>query len=162
MNIIVAVNSDWGIGYNNTQSIVIPEDRRNFQKKTSGGIVIAGRVTFEDFGRPLPNRKNIILSRDRGFRASGVNVAHSLEEALALIADDDSEKVFIIGGGSVYGLFLPMCSFAYVTKIDAAPLSDTHFPNLDDSPDWSLESCGESLESSGIRYSFDLYKNNLA
>ena len=160
MNIVAAVNSDWGIGYNNTQAIVIPEDRRNFQKITNGGILIAGRKTFEDFGRPLPDRKNIILTHDRKFKADNVVVAHSIDEALAMIADEDSNRVFVIGGGIIYKLFLPMCSVAYVTKIDAAPPSDTYFPNLDKLPGWVLESSGETNESKDIRYSFHKYKNN--
>ena len=161
MNIVVAVNSDWGIGYNNSQSIIIPEDRRNFQKLTRGGVVIAGRITFEDFGRPLPNRKTIILTRDRMFRASGIIVAHSIDETLAMVGDEDSEKVFVIGGGSVYNQLLPVCAYAYVTKLEAAPQSDTYFPNLDESPDWTLENRGDTQESIGIRYSFNLYRNNV-
>ena len=160
MKIIVAVNSDLGIGYNNTQSIVIPEDRRNFHALTKGGIVVAGRKTFEDFGRPLTNRKNIILTHDRKFKAGGVIAAHSVDEVLAIIAEYDSNNVFIIGGGSVYIQFLPMCTLAYVTKIDAAPPSDTYFPSLDELPGWSLETQGETLESKGLRYSFNLYRNN--
>ncbi|MDR0490624.1 MAG: dihydrofolate reductase [Oscillospiraceae bacterium] len=157
MNIIVAVNSDWGIGYNNTQSIVISEDRRHFKKITDGGVLIAGRKTFEDLGRPLPDRKTIVITRDRKFNVKGVVVAHSVDEVLAKITDEDSGKVFVIGGGSIYRLFLPLCSNAYVTKIDAAPPSDTFFPNLDNMPEWSLETRGETRESGGVRYSFDRY-----
>jgi len=159
MNIIVAVNSDWGIGYNNTQSIVIPEDRQNFHKLTNGGIVIAGRKTFEDFGRPLPNRKNIILTHDRKFKVKGIVAAHSIDEALAMVTDDDPDKVFVIGGGIVYKEFLSMCRCAFVTKIETAPPSDTFFPNLDESSDWSLESPGEAHVSGGVQYSFDQYMN---
>ena len=157
MNIVVAVNSDWGIGYGNTQSIVIPEDRRHFQKITKGCTVVAGRKTFEDFGRPLPNRKTIIMTRDRSFKVSGAIAAHSIDEVLAIISDEDTEKVFIIGGGSVYKQFLPICTHAYITKIESAPQSDTYFPNLDESPDWHIETQGEPVESKGIRYSFNIY-----
>ena len=157
MNIVVAVNSDWGIGYNNKQSIVIDEDRQHFKRVTDGGVIIAGRKTFEDFGRPLPNRKNIVLTRDRTFNAHGVVVAHSMDEVLVKIADDDTDKVFVIGGESIYELFMPMCSYAHVTKIEAAPLSDVFFPNLDELPEWSLESRGETNVSGGVRYSFDRY-----
>ena len=160
MNLIAAVNSDWGIGYNNAQSIVIPEDRRNFQNLTRNSVVIAGRKTFEGFGRPLPNRKNIVLSRDRGFKAGGIIVAHSIDEVLAITSDENAEKVFVIGGGSVYNQFLSMCTYAYITRISAKPPSDAYFPNLDESPHWALESRGATSESKGIRYSFDIYKNN--
>jgi len=157
MNSIAAVNSDWGIGYNNAQSIVIPEDRRHFNKITTGGVVIAGRKTFEDIGKPLAHRKNIILTRDKSFKADGVIAAHSVDEALALAADFDTDKVFVIGGGRIYKLFLHMCTYAYITKIEAAPPSDTFFPNLDELNDWVLENCGEPKMSGGIRFSFCRY-----
>ena len=161
MSLVAAVNSDWGIGYNNAQSVVLPEDRQNFQKLTSGSHVIVGRKTFEGFGRPLPESKNIILTHDRMFKVAGTISAHSVDEVLALIADEDADKVFIIGGGAIYKQFLPMCSCAYITKIDTEPPSDTYFPNLDKLPDWSLESSGDVNESGGVRYSFNLYKNNV-
>ena len=160
MNAIVAVNSDWGIGYGDTQSIVLPEDRVFFREKTSGGTVIVGRTTFEDFGKPLPDRKNIVLTRDSNFKASGILIANSVDEVLALVADEDASRVFVIGGGSIYNMLLPLCSWAYVTKIEAAPLSNVFFPNLDELPGWVLEVKGETLESNGIRYSFNRYLNN--
>ena len=160
MHIIAAVNIDWGIGYNNTQSIVIPEDRRRFKKLTNGGTVIAGRKTFEDIGIPLPNRKNIILTRDKNYMPGGVLITNSVEEILAITAGEDPDKVFVIGGGSIYSIFLPMCSHAHITKIEAMPLSDTFFPNLDKSPDWSLVTPGEPNEWNGITYSFNVYRRN--
>jgi len=160
MNIIVAVNSDWGIGYNNAQPIVLPEDRQNFRKITDGGLVIAGRKTFEELGRPLPKRKNIVLTHDRSFKAIGVVAAHSIDEVLAMIAEEDTSRVFVIGGGVVYKQFLPHCSHAYVTKIEAETPIDTYFPNLDKLPDWSQETGGDIRESGGIRYSFNRYVNN--
>ena len=161
MNVVVAVNSDWGIGYNNSQSIVISKDRSHFKKLTDGGILITGRKTFEDLGRPLPNRKTIVLTRDKKFNAKGVIAAHSVDEVLLKISDEDTGKVFVIGGASVYNLLLPMCSIAYVTKIEAAPPSDTFFPNLDEMPEWRLEDQGESLTSGNVRYSFNRYVRTL-
>ena len=156
MDIIVAVYSDWGIGCSGTQPIVIAEDRQYFKEKTNGAIVISGRRTFEDFGKPLPNRKNIILTSDRDYKINGAVVVHSVEELMAEIADAP-EQVFVIGGESIYRTLLPMCSHAYVTKIELAPESDTFFPNLDELPDWSLDSAGEVRESDGVRYSFCEY-----
>jgi dihydrofolate reductase len=169
MNVIVAVNGDWGIGYNGAQTIIIPEDRRYFRKVTDGGVVIAGRKTFTDIQRPLPNRKNIVLTRDARFKAEGAVVTRSVGEVLSEISGDDPDTVFVIGGGSIYELFLPLCARAYVTKIEATPLSDTFFPNLDALPEWSLESEFKIQNSNyndtvgaGISYSFCLYKNNNA
>jgi dihydrofolate reductase len=140
MNIIVAVNRDWGIGYRGTQSIVIPEDRRYFKRITDGGTIITGRKTFVDFGRPLPNRKNIVLTSSKDFKADGVVVVHSIDEAIEETACDDPGRVFVIGGESVYNLFLPLCTFAHITKIEVAPPSDTYFPNIDNLPDWEMVS----------------------
>jgi len=145
MNAIVAVYSDWGIGYNGRQTIVMPEDRKRFREITDGGVVIAGRKTFAELRGPLPNRRNIVLTRDRAFAADGVDVARSADEVAALVADEDPERVFVIGGGEIYRLFLPMCGFAYVTKIGASPRSDTFFPNLDEMPGWSCEGVAAPL-----------------
>ena len=180
MNAIVAVTGDWGIGCNGTQSVVIPEDRRRFKTLTEGCVVIAGRKTFEDFGRPLPNRKNIILTRDPNYRVDGAVIKHSADDVLEEISGEPRDKIFIIGGEEIYRLFLPMCSCAYITKIDAVPPSDTFFPNLDELPEWELieqspikewsVECGVWSERNAelyaqtskdcIRYSFIFYVNN--
>ena len=184
MNIIVAVYSDWGIGYNGTQPVVIPEDRRRFKELTSGGVVIAGRKTFECLPAPLPDRKHIVLTRDLSFASDHVTVAHTINDVFAEIKIAGSDNAFVIGGGDIYRLFLPFCTCAYVTRIAISPLSDTFFPDLDNTPGWSLErresgvwdselGIGSNTERglphyrSGagngnyIRYSFDLYKNSL-
>ena len=162
INAIVAVNNDWGIGLGGVQTIVIPEDRRYFKKITDGGVVIAGRKTFEDFRKPLPNRKNIILTQDRTFEAEGAIIAHSVDDVLAEVTEDAPDRVFIIGGGEIYRLFLPLCTQAYVTRFYATPPSDTYFPDLDASPDWTLERCDFGIRSSelGVDYSFYVYRNN--
>jgi len=186
MNIIVAVNNDWGIGLKGTQQIIIPEDRQHFIMLTRGGVVISGRKTFEDCGGPLPGRKNILLTRDKDFTAEGVVTVTSIKQAVDVLADGDDSKTFVIGGGEVYKLFLPICEYAYITKINAAPLSDTFFPNLDEMPNWTLEhmsmtyehhmgsndcqEAGDDKEASNnkeasddqtvINYVFAVYKNN--
>ena len=159
MNIIVAVNKDWGIGYNGEQSIVIPEDRLYFKEVTSGGIIIVGRKTFESIGKPLKHRKNIVLTNNRDFKARGVTVAHSMNEALERVLPNNSHKVFIIGGAEVYAQFLPWCSYVYVTKIDIETPSDRYFPNLDKLPDWELMHKGDMIRSNDLFFSFDLYRS---
>jgi len=161
MNAIVAVFSDWGIGCGGTQQIVLPEDRQFFKQMTEGGVVIAGRRTFEDFNKPLPNRRTIIITQNREYKVPGAAVVHTIDELRSeLHGVQDSSKVFVIGGESIYRLLLPFCSYAYVTKLDTAPQSDTFFPNLDEHPDWSLDNCGETLESGGVRYCICGYINN--
>jgi dihydrofolate reductase len=137
MNIIVAVFSDWGIGKNGTQQIIIPEDRRFFKEITMGKTIITGRKTFEDIGKPLPGRKNIILTRDRNFKAKDVQVENSVDSLLKKIVN--TAETFVIGGENIYNALLPHCSLAYVTKIDANPTSDRFFPNLDEAPCWSAQ-----------------------
>jgi len=160
MKAIVAVNEDWGIGCSGKQSIVLPEDRRFFRETTTGGTIIAGRKTFEDFPGVLPNRKNIILTRDVGFKVDGAVVVHSFDDVLAEISADDPERVFVVGGGNIYDLFLPFCTAVYLTKIHVSPPSDTYFPNLDMMPDWVLESKSETKKSEEFEYTICIYKNN--
>ena len=160
MNIIVAVYSDWGIGKNGTQSIIIPEDRRLFRELTDGGIVVVGRKTFKDIGKPLPNRKCIVLSRSEDYAADGVIVFQKIEDVLEMAARKNTDKVFIIGGGEIYREFLPLCKLAYVTKINATPSSDTFFPDIDALQNWELIRRGDTKEAEGVQYSFNIYKNN--
>jgi len=161
MNIIVVINSDWGIGCEGKQAIILPEDRRFFRETTDGGIIIAGRKTFEDFPGPLPNRKNIILTRDKDFKPEGVIVKHTFEDVLKEIANEDKTKVFIVGGGEIYRQFLPLCDHAYITKIHAAPPSDTFFPNLDNDSNWKVEQkFGVMTSESGVEYEIYRYKNS--
>jgi len=160
MNIIVAVNNDWGIGYEGAQTCVIPEDRMFFKAVTEGGVIISGRKTFEEIGRPLPNRKNIILTRDPNFAEEGVVVARSMEEVMKEIEGEDQDSVYVIGGGEIYTMFLPLTSRAFVTKIDTSPPSDTFFPNLDALPTWSIERRSEKKHSNTFEYSILIYRND--
>jgi len=163
MNAIAAVNSDWGIGLRGTQQIVIPEDRRRFKEITRNGVVIAGRKTFEDFGAPLPDRRNIILTRSAVFEAGSATVVASIERLLAEIGSDDPDRVFVIGGQNVYAQLLPMCKHAYITKIEASPYSDVFFPNLDEAEGWALyersETFSYTFAGSVIQYAFLRYEN---
>ena len=161
MNIIVAVNNNWGIGYKGEQTIVIPEDREYFREITDGGIVIIGRKTFESMGKPLPNRKNIVLTNNKDYTAHGVTVVHSIGQALEKIPINGSHKVFVIGGAEIYAQFLPWCYYAYVTKLDVETPSDRFFPNLDESPAWEIMHMGDLLKSNDVQYSFDLYRSNI-
>ena len=157
MDAIVAVYADWGIGKDGTQPVTVSADRKHFRAVTGSGTVILGRRTLADFpgGRPLKNRRNIVLTR-QALSIEGAEVAGSVEEALALAGE--GEDVFVIGGESVYRAMLPWCSRVFVTKLDAQPESDVFFPNLDADPAWALEEESESLEENGIRYRFCTYK----
>lgn len=161
MNLIVAVNSDWGIGNNGTQSVIIPEDRKRFREMTDGATVIVGHRTLLDFpgGKPLAGRNNIVMSRNKDLKIDGATVVSSPEEVLGAVEGLDPGKVFVIGGGHIFKLFLPYCTYAYVTKIKAAPPSDVFFPNLDVLENWTLEDAGEWNSYNGVEYAFQRYRN---
>ena len=157
MDAIGAVYDDWGIGADGTQPVALSADRKFFRNVTKGATVIVGRKTMLDFpgGRPLPNRRNVVLTR-QDLAIEGVEIVHSTAEADALSKAD--EKVFVIGGGTVYKEMLPLCEKVYVTKIHAVPDSDTFFPNLDEDPSWKLAEVLQSGEEYGVRYEMCVYE----
>ena len=156
MDAIVAVYSDWGIGARGTQPVVLGADRAHFREKTRGAAVIVGRKTMEDFpgGRPLKGRNNIVVTR-RSVDIEGAEVANSTDEALGLAAK--YEKCFVIGGESVFRQFFPYIDRVYVTKLGAAPPSDSFFPDLDSDGGWLCCEEGPEEEEAGIKYRFCTY-----
>ena len=157
MDLIVAVYDDWGIGRDGTQPIALSADRKFFRETTRGAAVIAGRRTVGDFpgGKPLPGRLNIILTRQGG-DYPGFTVCSGIEEAMEALKDQ--QRVFVIGGGSIYRQMLPLCDRAYITKVHTAPVSDTFFPNLDEDPRWTLAQTLMQGEENGIAYEMCLYR----
>jgi dihydrofolate reductase len=161
VNLIVAVDDNWGIGRDGTQSVIIPEDRKRFRELTDGGTVIVGHKTLLDFpgGKPLAGRKNIVMSRNKDLKIEGATVVSTPEELFAAVGSLDPEKVFVIGGGHIFKMLLPYCRYAFVTKIKAEPESDAFFPNLDAYKSWVLEDAGVWKTYNGIGYAFQKYKN---
>ena len=160
MNLIVAVDQNWGIGKDGTMPWHISADMKYFREKTQGKTVLMGRKTLQSFpgGRPLPNRNNIVLSRDKTYLVEGAFVVNSLNK---LIEYKNFDDVFVIGGGTLYEALLPYCRYAYVTKIGAAFDCDTHFPDLYAMDTWELIDAGEPLVENGIPFSFTVYENHL-
>ena len=156
MNLIVAVDQNWAIGKDGDQLVYLKEDLKRFRTLTSGHTVILGRKTLATFpgGRPLKNRRNLILSRNPHFQVEGAEVFSSVEE-LVQQADGDA---FVIGGASVYEQLLPYCDTAYITKIHAGFPADTYFPDLDKSEAWEIIEESESLEQDGIAYHYVTYR----
>ena len=156
MELIVAVYDDWGIGAGGTQPIALSADRKFFREMTRGCTVIVGRRTVADFPgqKPLPGRVNIVLSRNAA-EIPGFTLCRSPEEAVALT--QDTPRVMVIGGGTVYRQMLPMCDTAYITKVHCAPPSDTFFPDLDADPEWVLAEVLQSGEENGISYEMCRY-----
>lgn len=163
MNIIAAVDKSWGIGKDNALLFSIPEDMKFFRKMTVGGIVIMGRKTLESFPgkKPLKNRINIILTKDTSYTVEGAEIFHSIDELGAYLREIDpvnEDKVFVIGGGSIYMQLLPYCSRAYITYMDHAFEADTFFPDLDRSEEWILVSESEEQVYEDIKYTFRVYE----
>lgn len=156
MNAIVAVDENWGIGRGGDQLCYISADLKRFKTLTTGHPVILGRKTLATFpgGRPLPGRRNLILSHDPNFTVEGAEVYHDLT-ALLDAAPEDS---FVIGGGSVYRALLDRCGTVYVTKIMSTFEADTFFPDLDADPVWQVTEREEPLEGNGLQFQYFTYK----
>ncbi len=125
--IIVATDIERGIGINNTLPWRLPEDMAHFKRTTSGHPVIMGRKTFDSIGRPLPNRRNIVITRNREWRREGVEVVDSVDAAADLVGD---EEAFIIGGAQIYAEALPRTERLIITEIGKAFGCDTFFPEI--------------------------------
>lgn len=157
MKMIVAADKNWGIGKDNKLLCHLPGDLKFFKEKTLGKTVVMGRKTLESLpgGKPLPSRKNVVLTNNPGFSKEGCEVVHDIAEILAL---DACEDLMVMGGASVYELLLPYCEVCYVTKIDKAFDADTHLPNLDAADMFELAYESETYEENGIAYKFTEYK----
>lgn len=129
ISIIAAVGKNNEIGKGNTLLWHMPADLEHFKKITSGHPVIMGRKTFESIGKPLPNRQNIVITRDKTYLRHGVNVVHSLEEALRRA--QGKQEIFIIGGGELYKQIMPFADKLYITRVDAEDsVADAFFPEI--------------------------------
>ena len=159
MKLIVAVDANWGIGCKNELLVRIPADQRFFRETTTGNVVVMGRKTLESFpgGKPLKDRVNIVLTKEKRESLNGEVIVHSVEEALEEIKKY-SEEIYIIGGETIYRQFLPLCDEAYVTKIDHKYEADAYFPNLDEDGEWKMVEESEEQTYFDIPYTFTKYK----
>ena len=128
ISIIVATSENNVIGNNNNLIWHLPADLQFFKRTTSGNTIIMGRKTYESIGRPLPNRQNIVISRNKDLKIRGVDVVSSIEEALTI---SNSVEKFIVGGGQIYKDSLSLADKIYLTKIHENFEGDTYFPELD-------------------------------
>jgi dihydrofolate reductase len=160
MNLIVAVDKNWGIGCNNQLLVSIPADMKLFRETTSGKVVVMGRKTLESFpnGLPLKNRTNIVLTGNPDYQVKGATVLHTVEEVLEELKQYDDEDIFIIGGESIYRQFLPYCSVAHVTKIDHDYEADAYFPNLDEMEEWQITADSDEQTYFDLEYAFLKYE----
>jgi len=130
ISIIAAMARNGVIGINNELPWKLPADMKWFRLHTLGKPIVMGRKTFESFGsKPLPDRHNIVITRDRDYTAEGASVAHSIDEAIAIAGD--VPEVMIIGGASFYEQMLPRTDRMYLTLVDMEPEGDAWFPDYD-------------------------------
>lgn len=158
LSLIVAVAENGAIGKNNDLLWHISADLKHFKALTTGHCIIMGRKTYESFPkRPLPNRRNIVITSNMEYHDEGCEVVHSVEEAIALCKDD--EQSFVIGGATVYRQFLPLVNKLYLTKVFATFEADTFFPEIDMSQ-FEQTAASEVFtdEKTGLRYQYLEYE----
>lgn len=150
--IIVAMNNNRIIGYKNQLPWHMPADLAHFKQITTGKIIVMGRKTYESIGKPLPNRTNIIVSRNTSLIIDGAEVVGSIDDVIAL-ADKDSE-LMIIGGANFYNQTLDICTRLYITKINNNCKGDAYFPKLDNSWQVITEEKHKADNNNKYDYSF--------
>ena len=127
---IIAVEGKNGeLGKGNSLLWDLPLDMKHFKNTTSGKTIIMGQKTFESIGKPLPNRRNIVMTRNPDWKAEGVEISRSKEDTIKLLGKEES---FVIGGGQIYKLFLENADKLYITRVEGEfPEADTFFPKID-------------------------------
>ena len=163
MNAIAVVDRNWALGREGALLFNLPTDMRRFKELTTGGILLMGRKTLNSFeeGHFLPERRNIVITRNKDLVPPGGETVATPQEALALIAKEDSGKAWVIGGGSVYAALLSQCERTYLTKVDtvAEGEPDTYFPDLDHLTGWELEEESNPVWENNLSYRFLVYVN---
>lgn len=133
IHVIVAAAQNGIIGRDGQMPWRIPEDLKRFKALTMGHPIVMGRKTWRSIGRPLPGRENVVITRQKDFRAEGATLLHSLQEALDHAAARGASDVFVIGGGEIYAQALPLASVVHLTQVRASFEGDASFPSLDPS-----------------------------
>lgn len=155
--IIVARAKNGVIGADNQLPWKLPEDLKHFKETTLGHPIIMGRNTWESLGRPLPGRRNIVVSRNTRYSPEGAEVFSSLDDAID--ACSGSDKVFIIGGAQIYEQAMNMADTLIVTEVDIEVVGDAHFPNID--PENWEEIARESHHNGNLAFDFVTYRSTL-
>ncbi|MCI5620696.1 MAG: dihydrofolate reductase [Lachnospiraceae bacterium] len=160
MNLIAAVDANWGIGYKNKLLVSIPDDMKFFRETTTGKVVVMGRKTLESFpnGKPLKNRVNIVLTKDPRYQVEGAIVVHDMDELHAELAKYPSEDIYVIGGESIYRQLVDECDVAHITKIDFSYEADAYFPNLDEKEEWVITEDSDEQTYFDLEYYFLKYE----
>ena len=164
MNAIVVVDQIWAIGREGRLLFHLPADMEHFKQLTTGGTIIMGRRSLNAFveGKPLPDRRNIVVTRNADLVPwKEAEVVPDVEAAVKAVEGDDPDRVWVIGGGSVYAALLSRCRRVYLTRVEtvAEGEPDTYFPDLDHLPGWEIESTSEPMTDNGLTFRFIQYIN---
>lgn len=162
ISIIVAVAENNAIGKNNQLLWHLPADMKIFKEKTTGHCVITGRKNYESIPekfRPLPNRTNIVITRQKEYSAPGALVVHSLQQAIEKAMTKGDNEIFIIGGGEIYAQSIPLADKIYLTKVHATFEADTFFPKLNMN-EWQITSSKYFNADEKNKYSFTFFELN--
>lgn len=157
MKLILAVDKNWAIGRDNKMLYNLKKDLKHFKETTTGGLVIMGRKTFDSMGNALPNRENIILSRDENLKRDGALVFNDIKEIISYAKKSDKEA-FVIGGAEICELFLDEIDEAIITKIDKESKADTFLHNFDEDPTFEIIEESDPIDDGGIKIKFVKYK----
>jgi dihydrofolate reductase len=158
----VAMDKNGLIGANNKLPFHLPADLSYFKRMTSDNVVIMGRKTYESIGKPLPNRTNVVLTRQHIYH-EGYHFIHSIDDALEMDAISSYERdIFIIGGEDIYRQFLPYAENLFITEIDHEFEGDSYFPKFDKN-DWDLigQKNGVKNDANPYNYCFKIYTRSL-
>jgi dihydrofolate reductase len=155
LTIVVATDRNNGIGINNTLPWRLPEDLAHFKRTTSGHPILMGRKTFDSIGRPLPNRRNIVITRNGEWQHAGVESAASLHDAAQLVG---AAPAFIIGGAQIYAEALPLVKRLIITRIDQVFDCDAFFPAIDAAQWQETARDTHRSEVAGFDYAFVTYE----
>ena len=160
MNLIVAVDKNWGIGRDNGLLAHLPGDMAYFKQTTTGKTVVMGRKTLESMPgkRGLPNRTNYVLTSNPDYEAERCEVVHSDEELMETLASLEPDDVFLIGGATLYNKYYKMCDKLYITKMDADLNADTRIVNIDEDGGFEVVSESEPMTENGVTYRFLVYE----
>jgi len=155
ITIIVAASENLVIGDKNVLPWYISEDLKHFKKITINHSVIMGRKTFESIGKPLKDRRNIVISRDKTLKIEGVEVVNSLDDAI--FRNKDQNEIFIIGGEQIYKMAMPFATNMHITKVYTNIEGDAFFPAFDER-EWKILSQKDLESNEGLKFSFIDYE----
>lgn len=159
MKIILAVDENFAIGKDNKLLFHISEDLKHFKKTTLNSIVIMGRKTYESMGGALPKRDNLILTRNKDYKADDAKVFTDKEDILTYVKNNPDKEAFVIGGGEIVNIFLDDCDEAIITKVmEKVEDADTYLHNFDKDPDFDLVEESDIKEEDGVKFIYVRYR----